>query len=87
MSYAFENGSGLQSIEIPSSVRLMTNHVFDVCNSLKDIYYGGTIEEWKVWSIITAQEWMKQKLQCIVMLKNNHRAIMLGLLSATRSMR
>ena len=47
MSYAFENGSGLQSIEIPSSVRLMTNHVFDGCGSLKDIYYGGTREEWE----------------------------------------
>ena len=47
MSYAFENCSGLQSIEIPSSVRLMTNHVFDGCGSLKDIYYGGTREEWE----------------------------------------
>lgn len=43
---AFANCSSLTSIEIPASVTFIKLHAFEACDNLKDIYYGGTQEQW-----------------------------------------
>ena len=49
--WAFENCSGLTSIEIPNSVTSIGDVAFYNCSSLKDVYYTGTEEQWKKISI------------------------------------
>lgn len=39
--------SKLESVTIPGSIIAIGMYAFRECNSLKDIYYGGTIEMWK----------------------------------------
>lgn len=39
--------SKLESVIIPGSIIAIGMYAFRECNSLKDIYYGGTIEMWK----------------------------------------
>ena len=45
---AFESCGNLQSIKIPSSVSSIDKNEFLGCDSLTDIYYEGTEEEWKI---------------------------------------
>lgn len=46
-NYAFEGCSSLKHIVIPKSVKKIFPSAFCGCTSLTDIYYEGTIEEWK----------------------------------------
>lgn len=59
---AFLDCKSLESISIPVSVNSMFGSVFDGCDALSDIYYGGTVEEWKNIEISlfdgTFEEWM-----------------------------
>ncbi len=67
--YAFDDCSGLTSIEIPSSVTSIGNYAFRDCIGLKDVYYTGTQEQWdNIWGsgndasdvfIIMMKTWMK----------------------------
>ena len=43
---AFANCSSLTSVTIPNSVTSIGYSAFDGCSSLKDVYYGGTEEQW-----------------------------------------
>ncbi len=43
---AFEYCSSISSINIPDSVSHIERYAFINCNSLKDIYYGGSKEQW-----------------------------------------
>ena len=46
--YAFDDCSSLTSITIPASVTTIEEcSIFDYCDSLKDIYYGGSENQWK----------------------------------------
>ena len=47
---AFKGFRTLVSIEIPASVRLIEHEAFSGCDSLREIRYGGTKEQW--WWII-----------------------------------
>ena len=44
---AFEQCNNLSSIEIPISVTSIKDWAFEYCDSLKDVYYGGSEEDWK----------------------------------------
>ena len=50
-SYAFDECTSLTSIAIPKSVTIIAWCAFYSCKSLKDVYYGGSEEEWKKISI------------------------------------
>ena len=50
-NYAFEYCSSLTSVTIPSSVTSIGEYAFSNCSSLKDVYYGGTEEQWNAISI------------------------------------
>ncbi|MBQ8292514.1 MAG: leucine-rich repeat protein [Bacilli bacterium] len=45
-SYCFSTCFGLESIEIPSSVKYIGGQAFNYCVSLTNVYYQGTIEDW-----------------------------------------
>lgn len=45
-SYAFSDCTGLTSVTIPASVKSIKKSAFSDCTSLKDVYYGGTEEQW-----------------------------------------
>ena len=45
---AFGNCESLESISIPASVINIGFNTFSDCYSLSDIYYNGTIEQWKI---------------------------------------
>ena len=45
--YAFGGGRSLTSVTIPRSVTSISEGAFDVCNQLKDVYYGGSDTQWK----------------------------------------
>ena len=47
MSYAFSECTGLTEIRLPASVSLIATHAFSGCSGLKDLYYGGSREEWE----------------------------------------
>ncbi|MBR3149297.1 MAG: leucine-rich repeat protein [Eubacterium sp.] len=49
--YAFSYCIGLTSITIPNSVTSIGQCVFERCTSFTDVYYIGTIEQWKAISI------------------------------------
>ena len=44
--YAFSGCSSLTSVTIPDSVTSIGDYAFYGCSSLKDVYYGGTEEQW-----------------------------------------
>ena len=46
-SYAFFECERLTSITIPASVTYLGSYVLYSCSSLKDIYYGGSEEQWQ----------------------------------------
>ena len=39
-------GSGLELVFIPESLTFIATGVFDGCTNLKEVYFGGTSEEW-----------------------------------------
>ena len=43
---AFRDGDRLMSVTIPSSVTSIGSSAFYGCDSLTDIYYGGSEEQW-----------------------------------------
>ena len=45
--FAFEDCRSLASIEIPSSLTSIGSSAFSDCISLKNVYYNGTLEQWK----------------------------------------
>jgi len=45
---AFYNCSNLVSIEIPASITSIDEYAFNGCSNLKDVYFGGTAEQWTV---------------------------------------
>ena len=45
--YAFNGCAGLTGVEIPASVNSIGEWAFWYCDSLRDVYYGGSNEEWK----------------------------------------
>ena len=50
---AFYNCSGLTSVTIPASVTSIGNLAFSSCSNLKDVYFGGTQEQWNAIEIGT----------------------------------
>ena len=50
-SNAFRGIVNFYSIEIPDSVKFIKDGAFDICRSLKDVYYLGSEEQWKKISI------------------------------------
>lgn len=59
-NYSFNNCKSLESITIPSSVTNIgsSSSVFFACESLKNIYFTGTIEQWN--SISKTDSWNQQ---------------------------
>ena len=45
-NYAFVGCSGLTSVTIPSSVTSIGDYAFYNCSSLKNVFYGGSPEQW-----------------------------------------
>ncbi len=45
-SEAFKNMTSVESIHIPSSLYQVSDNAFYGCQNLKDVYYGGTQEQW-----------------------------------------
>lgn len=43
----FSNTSGIKSVVIPKDVKLISQYAFDGCNSIEEIYYIGTADEWE----------------------------------------
>lgn len=43
----FVNTSGIKSVVIPKDVKLISQYAFDGCNSIDEIYYTGTADEWE----------------------------------------
>lgn len=52
--YAFFGCSALVKITVPASLASVEKHAFDGCSALKEVYYGGSSEEWK--AINTAEK-------------------------------
>lgn len=46
-SYSFRYCSGLESVTIGKGVELIEYGAFNWCNSLTDVYYEGSEEEWQ----------------------------------------
>lgn len=44
--WSFYNCTGLQSVYIPESITSIESYAFAGCDSLKDVYYAGTEEQW-----------------------------------------
>ena len=44
---AFINCTRLKSVTIPSSVSFINDEAFSRCDSLADVYFGGTMEQWQ----------------------------------------
>lgn len=53
---SFHIGSYLESVTIPESVISINKEVFSSCNSLTNVYYGGTEEQWTETSIDSYNE-------------------------------
>lgn len=49
---AFSGCSSLKRITIPKSLKVILREAFDGCVNLEDIYYEGTMEEWKEVNIV-----------------------------------
>ena len=45
--YAFSGASCIKSVKIPRTLQSVGKNTFYNCNSIKDIYYAGTAEEWE----------------------------------------
>ena len=54
--HAFISCIGLTSVTIPKSVTEIQDSAFSGCSSLKNVYYGGTWEEWDKISIGTGND-------------------------------
>ncbi len=46
-SNTFVNTSGIKSVVIPKDVKLISQYAFNGCNSIEEIYYTGTADEWE----------------------------------------
>ena len=46
-SNTFVNTSGIKSVVIPQDVKLISQYAFNGCNSIEEIYYTGTADEWE----------------------------------------
>ena len=46
-SYTFAKTSGIKSVVIPKDVKIISQYAFDGCNSITEIYYTGTTDEWE----------------------------------------
>lgn len=57
--YTFNDCTGLNRVTIPKSVTNINIGAFDNCTSLKDVYYGGTKEEWDKISIQPYNDYLK----------------------------
>lgn len=49
---AFKGCSALKRITIPKNIKIIHEGTFEGCNSLEDIYYEGSINDWKKVNII-----------------------------------
>lgn len=49
---AFAGCSELKRITIPKTIKMIKEGTFDECVNLEDVYYEGTLEEWKAIDII-----------------------------------
>lgn len=58
-NHAFVNCMSLTSVTIPKSVTLISIEAFSGCDSLKDVYYGGSKEEWNKIRISDGNDDMK----------------------------
>lgn len=56
---AFSN-SNLESITIPSTVKAIHKYAFANCSDLSDIYYDGTMKQWK--AIKKESKWLTHQL-------------------------
>ena len=52
---AFKGCTSLTRLSIPKSVKKIGRDVFSGCDSLEDVYYEGTIEQWKKIEIYTGK--------------------------------
>ncbi len=48
----FKGCSGLERITIPKRVKTIKEGTFDGCENLKDVYYEGSLDEWKKINIV-----------------------------------
>ena len=46
-AHTFANTSGIKNVVIPKDVKLISQYAFHGCNSIEEIYYTGTADEWE----------------------------------------
>lgn len=61
-SQVFRGCINISSISLPSTLQYMAPDVFTECSQLKDIYYDGTVEQWKS---IKKEGWIKSSFDTI----------------------
>ena len=63
---AFQKCTSLKSVELSNSIRTIDGWAFYLCDSLKDIYFDGTKEEWS--SINFGPRWLTT--ECMIHCKD-----------------
>lgn len=61
--YAFYGSKSLINVTIPDSVTTIDSRAFEVCTSLKTVYYAGSKDEWKKFKIYNENKGNKPLLK------------------------